>query len=349
MKLVEVVDWTNLLRAYKKAAAGKRQRDTVAHFEHQLADRLLELQTELQNRTYKPGLYKNFYIHAPKQCKISAAPFRDRVVHHALCNVIEPWFERRFIYDSYANRRGKGTHRAISKLQYFAQRYRYVMRLDIVKHFPSIDHQILIDILFREIQDEGLRRLVEIIIASGSGVLDDEYQMTWFPGDDLLDLVRPRGLPIGNLSSQFWSNCYLNNFDHFVKRELRCTGYLRYVDDMAFFSDDKALLWDWKQAIIDRLATLRLSVHPRAQLYPVANGIPWLGLIIYPTHRKIKARKVRDFDRRLTQRWGEFCAGLITFAEFDASVQGWINHVQYADTWGLRKAILGRPLRKRSG
>lgn len=348
MNLGEVADWSNLLRAYKKAAAGKRQRDTVAFFEYQLADRLLEIQTDLQTRTYKPGPYTNFYIHSPKRRKISAAPFRDRVVHHALCNVIEPWFERRFIFDSYANRRRKGTHRAVARLQYFAERFRYVLRLDIVKHFPSIDHQILIDLLFREIQDENLRGLVKTIISSGVGVLDDEYPMTLFPGDDLLDLARPTGLPIGNLSSQFWSNCYLNGFDHYAKRDLHCTGYLRYVDDMAFFSNSKTELWDWKHAVINRLATLRLSVHPRAQLYPTSNGVPWLGFIVYPTHRKVKARKVRDFNRHLTQRWDDFCAGTITFAEFDTSVQGWINHVGFADTWGLRKHVLGRPLRRPS-
>ncbi len=341
----QIASWENLLLAYQKAARGKRGRASAAGFEHQLSDHLLELQDELHERRYRPGPYRHFVIHEPKQRKISAAPFRDRVVHHALCNVIEPWFERRFIFDSYANRLGKGTHRAVARLQQFARRYQYVLRLDIVKHFPSIDHAILFEILARVICDSDVLWLVDKIIASGDGVLDEEYTMQWFPGDDLLALTRPRGLPIGNLTSQFWSNCYLDPFDHFIKRELRCPAYLRYVDDFALFSDSKRELWRWKQAIVERLARFRLTIHPQAEVTPVQHGIPWLGFIVYPTHRRVKARNVRNFTRRLRERWGEYCAGRISFAEFDASVQGWINHVRYADTWGLRRHVLGRPFK----
>lgn len=298
----------------------------------------------IQRRRYRPGPYVHFTIHEPKLRTISAAPFRDRVVHHALCNVIEPWFERRFIHENYANRIGKGTHRAIDRLQQFARRYRYVLRLDVVKHFPSIDHAMLHDILARTIRDDEVMWLVDTIIASGAGVLDNEYTMVWFPGDDLFAALRPRGLPIGNLTSQFWSNCYLDPLDHFVKRELQCKAYLRYVDDMALLSDSKRELWRWKHAVVEYLATLRLTVHPQAQVTPVAHGIPWLGFVVYPTHRRVKARNVRNFRRRLHDRWQAYCDGAISFAEFDAGVQGWINHVRYADTWGLRQHTLGQPL-----
>jgi RNA-directed DNA polymerase len=344
--IAHIIAWENLLEAYRKAARGKRGLDSAARFEHQLADHLLELQAALHSHRYQPGPYLHFYIHEPKQRKISAAPFRDRVVHHALCNVIEPWFERRFIADSYANRAGKGTHRAVDRLQYFARRYRYVLRLDIVQHFPSIDHAILYDILARTIRDDDVRWLVRTIIASGAGVLADAYTMHWFPGDDLFAALRPRGLPIGNLTSQFWSNCYLDPLDHFVKRELRCPAYLRYVDDMALFSDSKRQLWHWRQAVIERLAALRLTVHPQAQVMPARHGIPWLGFLVYPDHRRVKARNVHNFRRRLRERWQEYCAGEISFAEFDASAQGWINHVRYADTWGLRQRVLDTPLRR---
>jgi hypothetical protein len=204
----------------------------VAGFEYPLADHLLELQSQLLSSSYQPGQYEHFTIHEPKRRKISAAPFRDRVVHHALCNIIEPRFERRFIPDSYANRLGRGSHRAVDRFQQFACRYTYALRLDIVKHFPSIDHEILQTILAKGIPEEDVMELVDKIIASGDGVLDEEYEMCWFPGDDLLACCRPRGLPIGNLTSQFWSNCYLHPFDQFVKRELSCPAYLRYVDDI---------------------------------------------------------------------------------------------------------------------
>ncbi len=338
--------WENLLDAWGKAAKGKRGRESTARFEHRLADHLLELQDELGSYSYRPGPYYHFYIHEPKQRRISAAPFRDRVVHHALCNVIEPRFERRFIADSYANRPGKGTHRAVDRLQQFARRYRYVLRLDVIKHFPSIDHAILRDILARVIPEDDILWLVDRILESGVGVLDEEYTMVWFPGDDLLAAARPRGLPIGNLTSQFWSNCYLDPFDHFVKRELRCLAYLRYVDDLALFSDSKRELWRWKQVIEEHLAGLRLTVHQEAQVTPVTAGIPWLGFIVYPNHRRIKARNVHHFSRRLRERWTAYCAGEISFAEFDASVQGWIEHVRYGDTWGLRRQLLSKPLRR---
>ncbi|MCL4880425.1 MAG: RNA-directed DNA polymerase [Anaerolineae bacterium] len=265
------------------------------------------------------------------------------MVHHALCNLIEPLFEQQFIADSYANRVGKGTHRAVDRLQDFSRAYPYVLRADIVKHFPSIDHAILFDILGDTIRDEQTLWLVETIIRSGAGVLADEYEMVWFPGDNLFAANRPRGLPIGNLTSQFWSNVYLNPLDWFIRQELGCPAYLRYVDDFALFSRSKRQLYEWKQALIDFLATLRLTIHePQAQVIPVRHGIPWLGFVVYPTHRKLKARNVVKFTRRLRQRWSDYCAGDIPFAEFDASVQGWINHVRYADTWGLREHVLGQ-------
>lgn len=136
--------------------------------------------------------------------KISAAPFRDRVVHHALRNLIEPIFDARFIAHSYANRLGKGTHRAVDQLQRWAQRYRYVLRMDVVQHFPSLDHAILRDKIARVIHDADVLWLVDAILASGAGVLADEYTPVYFPGDDLFALNRPRGLPIGNLTSQLW-------------------------------------------------------------------------------------------------------------------------------------------------
>lgn len=194
----QLTSWNNLLLAYQRAAKGKRGLPNVAAFEHDLELNLLQLQTELRNKSYQPGDYHSFTIHEPKHRLISAAPFRDRVVHHALCNLIEPIFERSFIADSYANRVGKGTHRALDRCQEFARRYRYVLPGDIRQFFPSIDHAILCATLARKIPDEEVMWLVDQIVASGQGVLTEQYDMAWFPGDDLLAALRPRGLPIGN-------------------------------------------------------------------------------------------------------------------------------------------------------
>ncbi|QQS46816.1 MAG: RNA-dependent DNA polymerase [Acidobacteriota bacterium] len=340
-----MIDWSNLLQAYRKAAKGKRGKMSAASFEHQIADRLLQVQDDLSDFSYQPGDYVHFMIHEPKMRKISAAPFRDRVVHHALCNVIEPIFERQFIPDSYANRKGKGTHLAIDRLQALARNHRYVLRADIVKHFPSIDHEVLYRNIAGTIEEEEILWLVDRIIRSGEGILTDEYEMVYFPGDDLFAVNRPRGLPIGNLTSQFWSNVYLTPLDRFVTRDLGCRAYLRYVDDFALFSDSKRRLYEWKRAIIEFLYSLRLTIHePEAQVIPSEAGIPWLGFVVYPTYRRVKSRNVVKFSRRIRDRWSEYCAGRITFAEFDASVKGWVNHVRYADTWGLRKTLLGKRL-----
>lgn len=163
-----IYNFENLWLAYRKARRGKRKKARVADFEYHLEENLLELQAELETETWQPGAYRSFYIHEPKRRLISAAPFRDRVVHHALCNVIEPLWERRFIFDSYANRCGKGTHRAILRCSQFARRYRYVLQCDIRQFFPSIDHEILLATLARVIQDDNVLRMAERIVHSGS-------------------------------------------------------------------------------------------------------------------------------------------------------------------------------------
>ena len=296
---------------------------------------------ELLEHRYRPGPYASFTIHEPKRRLISAAPFRDRVVHHTLCQLIEPAFERSFIEHSYANRVGKGTHRALDTCQRWARRYRYALGCDLRQFFPSIDHSLLQRTLNRRIQDGDLRRLIGIILESGVGVLSEDYDMVYFPGDNLFAANRPRGLPIGNLTSQFWANCYMSSFDHFVDRELGCPAYLRYVDDMLFFSDDASQLRDWRGALIQRLAALRLTLHEgSAQVQPCATGIPFLGFVVYPAHRLLKRRKGIAYRRRLRSMLQSYRRTRQGKEAIAGSLQGWINHVRYGDTWGLRKAIL---------
>ncbi|MCA9952973.1 MAG: RNA-directed DNA polymerase, partial [Anaerolineales bacterium] len=259
------------------------------------------------------------------------------------CNLIEPLFETRFHAHSYANRVGKGTHRAVDQMQTYVRHYRYALRLDILRHFPSIDHAILKDNLFGVIVEPQVRRLISLILHSGAGVLADEYEMVYFPGDNLLARLRPRGLPIGNLTSQFWSNCYLNPLDWFVTRELGCSAYLRYVDDFALFSNSKQQLWDWLPRIKACLRKLRLTLHrSNAQVVSAKGGIPWLGFRVYATHRLLKPRNLINFRRMLKQKVAAYQEHTLTFQELDASVQGWINHVGYADTWGARRTIFDK-------
>ena len=337
----ELVSWNNLLLAYRKAAKGKRGHPNVAAFEFHLEDNLLELRQELRDFAYHPGPYSSFHIHEPKRRLISAAPFRDRVVHHALCNLIEPLFERSFIYDSYANRLGKGTHRALDRAQTFARRYSYLLQCDIRQFFPSIDHAILRKILDGKITDQSVIWLCDQILASGRGVLSDVYEMVYFSNDDLFAVTRPRGLPIGNPTSQFWGNVYLNGIDHFVKRELHCAAYLRYVDDFLLFANDRETLWRWKARIEERLATLRLTIHPTHPL-PVTEGFSFLGFRILPQRRRLKRRKGLYYQRKLRAMLRDYAASELSFEQLTASVQGWVNHARYGNTVGLRKAVLGK-------
>lgn len=332
--------WENLLCAYRRASKGKRGNPTVAAFEHRLGDELSALRTELLAGRYQPSGYSSFWIHEPKRRLISASAFRDRVVHHALCLQIEPRFEASFTRDSYANRVGKGTHRALNRAQCLARRHRFVLQCDLRQFFPSLDHGILRSCLARKIDDLRVLALIDLILASGAGILDGEYTMRFFEGDDLFATLRPRGLPIGNLTSQFWANVYMNPFDHFVVRELRCQGYVRYVDDILLFADHRAALRSWRQALVDRLARLRLTMHPGAHVRPVTEGFPFLGFTMFPRRRRLKRRKGIHFTRRLRSAVVAHAAGRRSTSEVSAMVRGWINHVRHADTYGLRRAVL---------
>ncbi len=166
--------------------------------------------------------------------------------------------------------------------------------------------------------------------------------MIYFSGDDLFAKDRPRGLPIGNLTSQFWANVFMNGFDHFVKRTLKAPAYLRYVDDLLVFAQDKRQLWEWRAAMLDYLAGLRLTIHAgSAHPRPVTEGLPFLGFAVFPDHRRLKARKAVAFGRKFRCLVREVRAGRRPRPELDAVVRSWVNHVRYGDTWGLRASILG--------
>ncbi|KPA11859.1 Retron-type reverse transcriptase [Candidatus Magnetomorum sp. HK-1] len=339
----EIHKWDNLLLAHRYASKGKRGKKAAASFEFKLEDNLLSIQDDLFHKTYQPSGYSNFYIHEPKRRLISAAIFRDRVVHHALCNIISPFIEKSFIHDSYANRVGKGTHRAIAKAQEFSRKYEYVLPCDIRQFFPSMDHEVLHAILSKKIKDPDILWLINIILKSGKNILKSEYTTKWFPGDDLLAVSRPRGLPIGNLTSQFWANCYLNPIDHFIKRELRCCAYLRFADDMLLFDNQKKELWHYKNELIKRLMKFRLTIHENsAQVRPVTEGIPFLGFLIYPNKKRLKRRKGIYYARKFKSLAKEYNSGKIPLSKLTASAQGWAAHASHGDTKGLRRSILSK-------
>lgn len=328
----KIVSFANLLEAAHKAARGKRERPNVLTFFRELEDNLFALREELLERTYRPGRYHTFSIYRPKARMISAAPFRDRVVHHALMNVIGPLLERGFIWDSYANRLGKGTHRAIRRFQWFQRRQAYVLQCDIKKYFPSIDHDILKAMIHRRIADASTLWLIDQIVDASN---DQVFVCDYFHGDDLFaPTARRRGLPIGNLTSQFFANLYLTPFDHFVNEDLGCGAYVRYVDDFALFANSKHRLQEWRRVIANFLDSYRLRLHPRrVQISSCHVGKRFLGQILYRSHRRLPGENVRRFRRRL-RAWERFPPENLA-----QRIASWIGHAEQADTRGLLRSF----------
>jgi retron-type reverse transcriptase len=310
----------------------------VLDFNYHLETELIRLQKQLTDKTYQPGVYRTFHLINPKSRLISAAPYRDRVVHHALCNVIVPIFEKTFIADSYANRLGFGTHRALKKFTTFARNSNYVLQCDIRKYFPSIDHEILKTLLHNKLKCPDTLWLINSLIDNSN---EQFAVVEYFPGDELLTpLERQRGLPIGTLTSQFFANVYLNYLDHFVKDKLKAWKYLRYVDDFALFSNDREFLTDARYAIEEYLTELRLKIHPiKSQLFETKYGTNFLGFRILPDCIRVRAENLRRARRRIKNMQSNYIQGKIELEKVFQSIQSWFAHLEHGDTWQLRQQI----------
>lgn len=336
-----VTQWENLTEAARAAARGKRNRPDVARFLHELEPNLCRLQRELEEGSYRPGAYRTFWINDPKPRQISAAPFRDRVVHHALIRVLETVFEPRFTAHSFASRKGFGQHRALNLARHACERYRYVLKCDIRKYFPSIDHAILKDLIGRVVKCRATLDLAELII---DGSNEQEEAIEYFPGDTLFTpFERRRGLPIGNQTSQFFANVYLNSLDHFAMRELRPALYLRYVDDFVLFGDDKRELRSMAARIRVFLEGLRLSPHERKfRIYRCDEGLTLLGWRMLPGQTRLARANVVRMRRRLGKMAALYNAGQLAFEDVQRRVQAWLGHASFGDTWRLRRDLFGQ-------
>jgi len=271
---------------------GKKQKKDVVIFQLRLADNLTNLYYSLANYTYKHGAYSAFTISDPKLRNIHKATVRDRVLHHLIYKELYPYFDKKFIYDSYSCRKNKGTHRAIKRFKYFAcrvsknnSRMCYVLKCDIKKFFASINHKILIKILKRHIEDTDIIWLIDEIISS--------FYST-----------RPGvGLPLGNLTSQLFVNVYMNEFDQFVKHELKIKYYIRYADDFVVLSDDKK--WLEKQIFVIQgflFKELKLELHPdKVSIKTLASGVDFLGWVNFPYHRVLRTTTKRRMLRRIVK------------------------------------------------
>ncbi len=334
----QIVSFDNLLIAARKAQKGKRFKPATALYNFNLEKELLSIQKELLEKRYRHGPYRDFQINDPKPRLISAAPYRDRVVHHAVCNIIEPIFDRMFIHDSYACRLNKGTHAAMDRYTAFARKNRFVLKCDIRKYFQSIDHEILLHILQRTIACRDTRWLIEQIVTSRT----DKSAFAYFKGDDIFTpYQRARGIPIGNLTSQFFANVYLNGFDHFVKEVLHCEHYIRYVDDFVVFGSAKERLREVKAEIENYLEGLRLTLHPRkCRVFRVDEGVCFLGFRIFPDHRLLKKQNRLHMRRKMKKLQNAYQQGDLSLEQLSQCIQSWVAHARHADTYKVRTRML---------
>jgi retron-type reverse transcriptase len=322
-----IVSFENLLLAAKKAWRGKRHKGSVAAFYFNLESELIQLQQELISDTYQPQPYRQFEICEPKIRKISSSHFRDRVVHHAIMNIVEPIWERGLIFDTYACRVGKGTHAALQRARHFTRRFRYFLKCDIQKYFDSIDHSVLRKIILGKIKDRQLLALLEKIIAHE------------LPGS-----ASGRGLPIGNLTSQHFANLYLSGLDHHLKETLRVPGYVRYMDDFICFSDEKGSL----QAILREIRLylkeqLGLVLKEKVvKIAPVSEGVPFLGCRVFRGNIRLQRQNMIRLRRKIRKNETLFLHGKITEKKLVQSVGSMVAHASHANTTMVRRHVFGR-------
>ncbi len=322
-----------------KAAKGKRKKPGAAAFLANLERHCLQLERQLLSGAYHPGRYVKIEVWDPKHRIVSAAPFRDRVVHHAVMAVVAPIFEASFVDHTYANRVGKGTHRAITAYERYRDRHTHVLRCDIWRYFPAIDHAMLKEAFRRRVVCARTLALLDLIV---DGANAQEPVNLHFPGDDLFaPYTRRRGLPIGNLTSQVFANLYLDPLDHFCT-EVLSAPYVRYVDDFALFHDDPAVLADWRTRIARFLEGRRLRLHPdKTHTASTAEPAAFLGYVLAPGRRRLPEHSVRRFRNRLRGLKDRLSAGTITPEDAAARIQAWEAHAAFAQTRKLRNAVLG--------
>jgi retron-type reverse transcriptase len=336
----ELCAYKNLELAWKRARKHKTKKRYVIEFEKNLNENILMLRTELLLHAYRPLLLKTFILRDPKTRVISKSDFRDRVVHHALCNIIEPIFDKAFIYDSYANRKSKGTLAAIKRFEHFKIKTSrnltklkedkgvkgFVLKADVRHYFDTVDHKILIKIIRKRINDKRIIWLIKTILSN--------YK-TKLPG---------KGMPLGNLTSQFFANVYLNELDQYVKHVLKAKHYIRYVDDFVILHLSAERLGYYKEQINYFIKEkLALQLHSdKSKIHPLYTGTDFLGLRIYSHHRLLKKRNIRKFRTKLELMHSEYEVKKVNYDEIYDFLEGWAAYSKYANTFKLRRKHLAQ-------
>lgn len=341
----KLCEFDEVEKAYRNARKGKRYRPEVMAFADDLESNLINICNHLQWETYEMGRYHPFYVHEPKLRLVMSLQFTDRIVQWDIYDKLYLFYDKMMIDDSYACRRGKGSHKAADRLQYWLRQVSrksgkwYYLKLDISKYFYRVDHAILEEILSRRIKDERLMKLLHKIINSEdtrfglpAGMSPDECS-----GDMWLWDV---GMPIGNLTSQLFANIYLNELDQFCKHELHAHFYVRYMDDVIILSDSKKQLAEWKNEIAAFLDyNLHLELNEKTAIRPITLGIDFVGYKIWATHRKLKKQTARRMIRHVTVMSDLLARGEMSQAEFDRAAASYRGVLQHCNSYGLRTKL----------
>lgn len=335
----KIFDFENLLSAAYSCRKGKTKANATLVFFNNLEENIIEIQNELMWDMYKMSPYHHFYVFEPKRRLISAPHFKDRVVHRAIYNVIEPLLDKTYIYDSYACRRGKGTHRGADRAQYFIRKVEskhnraYALKADISRYFSSIDHQILKSILAAKIQCQRTLALLFYIIDNS-------------PCESI-----GVGIPLGNLTSQIFANVYLHELDRYAKHVLGAKNYIRYMDDFVIIHSDKVVLHQWRKDIEEFLRLyLKLKTNSKTQVFPIStsNGrsLDFLGYRIYSSHRLLRKCSVKRIKAKLKKFRSQFAEGEVGLSDIKQSIQSWLGHAGHARTHGLRRALFSATFKR---
>ena len=348
----------NIYNAYQKCKKNKTNTVSVLQFEQNLLENIWQLGNDLQSRRYKIGRSICFLTHSPKLREVFAADFRDRIVHHILVDEIEEFYERKFIYDTYNNRKKKGIHQAKLRASKFMRSYPngYYLQLDIKGFFYNIDKDILYNIIYSDISTSNLANRDNILWLAHTIIYHNPTKNYIFQGDkralkalpphkSLFKIHPSKGLPIGNLTSQFFANIYMNRFDHYIKRELKARYYLRYVDDFVIFNRYKEVLKRCKESIEWYLSyNLSLLLREDSRLRKNRDGLDFLGYIIRPNYTLVRRRVVSNYKYKKAKFLDSYEAqkGKMTLAEikYFLSVQAsFASHIKHADSFNLYNKV----------
>ena len=311
----------NLRQAFWKAQKGKSGKQEVVSFRRSLDKNLLKIRQDILMGHVDVGHYHYFKIYDPKERNICAATFNERILHHALINICANNFEKFQIYDSYACRVGKGTYAALERAKIFQKRYKWFLKLDIRKYFDSIDHCVLKTLLQRRFKEKALLNIFHQII--------DSYETS-----------HEKGIPIGNLTSQYFANHYLAIADHYVKEILRASAYIRYMDDMVIWDNSSSQLFAIGKRLEEFLANDLSLTLKQFCLNRTGNGLPFLGYLVFPDKIKLKRKSKLRFKSKFTDytnklRYSEWNQDI-----YQQHILPLFAFVKHADTHGLRDSMI---------